>query len=86
MGHGGSLQDFQTFTQNAPDSKTDRAIISSVVSLSRSLGLESLAEGIESRIQLEVIRSIGCDPAQGFYLSKPLKEEARKLLEKEKRL
>ena len=76
-----------TFTQNVVSSNVDRAIISSVVTLSKSLGLSTLAEGVETREQLQVIKELGCDLAQGYYFGKPMsEEEAEALLNKEKGL
>jgi diguanylate cyclase (GGDEF)-like protein len=49
----------------------DRAIVSAVVGLSRELGFVVLAEGIETAEQLESVRDIGCDLAQGFYFGRP---------------
>ena len=49
----------------------DAAIVRSVVSLGRELGFEVLAEGVETREQLDMLRSIGCAQAQGFLLGRP---------------
>jgi predicted signal transduction protein with EAL and GGDEF domain len=76
-----------SFTQSIVESDVDRAIVSSVVSLSTSLGLHTLAEGVERRDQMDVLRALGCDSAQGYFLGKPMTlEEAELLLGKEKRL
>jgi diguanylate cyclase (GGDEF)-like protein len=53
----------------------DRAIVSAVVGLSRELGFMVLAEGIETAEQLESVRDIGCDLAQGYYFGKPAPAE-----------
>jgi EAL domain-containing protein (putative c-di-GMP-specific phosphodiesterase class I) len=50
----------------------DEAIVASALSVSRALGLFSVAEGVETAEQLAVLRAIGCDAAQGFYFSKPM--------------
>lgn len=54
---------------------TERAdcsdIIRSIVELSERLGMATTAEGIETTEQLELVRSLGCDEAQGFLLGKP---------------
>ena len=76
-----------TFIQNVTRSKIDRAIVSSIVTLARSLRLETLAEGVETREQLETVREMGCDLVQGFYLGGPMpEEEAEKLIREEKGL
>jgi EAL domain-containing protein (putative c-di-GMP-specific phosphodiesterase class I) len=46
-----------------------RAIVASVVALAHSLGLEAVAEGVEQQVQLDVLRDLGCDRAQGYLWS-----------------
>jgi predicted signal transduction protein with EAL and GGDEF domain len=53
------------------DSKTE-AIISSILVLGKNLGLEVVAEGIETQGQLDTISSLGCRFGQGFYFSRPV--------------
>jgi EAL domain-containing protein (putative c-di-GMP-specific phosphodiesterase class I) len=48
------------------------AIVRSLVGLAHGLGLETVAEGIESKLALEAAISLGCDYAQGFYLGHPM--------------
>jgi len=43
-----------------------------IIELAGTLGLEVVAEGIESADQLDVLREMGCDLGQGFHLSPPL--------------
>jgi diguanylate cyclase (GGDEF)-like protein len=47
-------------------------IVSAVISLAHALGLEVVAEGVESTQQLEILRSLDCDFAQGFLFSRPV--------------
>lgn len=49
-----------------------RLIVESVIRLCKSLGLRSCAEGVESEECLQLLRSLGCDFAQGFLFSKPV--------------
>lgn len=48
------------------------AIIRAIIGMSRSLGIVTCAEGIETREQLEQLRSLGCDEIQGYYYAKPM--------------
>ncbi|HSP24718.1 MAG TPA: EAL domain-containing protein [Saliniramus sp.] len=50
----------------------DAAIVSAVIGLGKSLGKSIIAEGVESAWQVDYLRRLGCDFAQGFYYSKPM--------------
>jgi EAL domain-containing protein (putative c-di-GMP-specific phosphodiesterase class I) len=50
------------------------------VTLGRNLGLQVVAEGVETFAQLETLRSMGCDAAQGYFFSKPVPSDAAKTL------
>ena len=49
-----------------------QAIVRSLVALAHELGLEVVAEGVESRVAWETAARLGCDRAQGFFLGHPL--------------
>ncbi len=49
-----------------------REIIRSVVDMAKRLGIHTLAEGVETEEQLEFLRNIGCEKAQGYYIGKPM--------------
>jgi EAL domain-containing protein (putative c-di-GMP-specific phosphodiesterase class I) len=52
-----------------------RAVVKAIVDLTHALGLVSLAEGVETHAQLEVLRDLGCDVAQGYLLARPAPAE-----------
>jgi EAL domain-containing protein (putative c-di-GMP-specific phosphodiesterase class I) len=56
----------------APQSSEAKIMIDALVSLAHNLNLTVCAEGVESRESLEFLDGIGCDSAQGFYISKPI--------------
>ena len=60
------------FVQELESDSGGREIVSAVISLAHALGLEVVAEGVETEQQFEVLRSLDCDFAQGFLFSKPL--------------
>lgn len=63
------------FIRDLPESQTDIAIIASLVTLSEQLGLELVAEGIETAAQKRFLLEAGIKVAQGFLLSHPLAED-----------
>lgn len=62
----------RAFVRDAPDQPEDRAIMEASILIGHRLGLEVVAEGVENREQLTLIRKMGCDLAQGFYFFKPM--------------
>jgi predicted signal transduction protein with EAL and GGDEF domain len=55
---------------------TGRAIAKTIVELGQNLGMHVIAEGVESPTQVEVLLSIGCHEAQGFWFSRPVAADA----------
>ncbi len=53
----------------------DLAIARAVIALGRALGMEVVAEGVETAEQLELLRGLGCDHAQGYHLARPMAAE-----------
>lgn len=69
------------FMENMMVSGKGRLILEQVVSMANKLELGLLAEGVETREQVELLRNIGCDQVQGYYYAKPmLAEDFFKLL------
>jgi len=61
----------QSFVRVLSDA-SDRAIIAAIVNLAHSLGMDVVAEGIETMEQLEYVRGAGCDAVQGHYCGRPM--------------
>ncbi|MFK8023892.1 MAG: signal peptidase I [Ilumatobacter sp.] len=57
---------------NAMRSRTDRLVLESIVSLSQSIGLTVIAEGIEAAEHLEAVQQAGCQLVQGYLLHRPM--------------
>lgn len=57
-----------------------RIILDTIIYMSKKLGYETIAEGVEDEKQLEYLTKIGCDCIQGFYLGKPMDAEGIKRL------
>lgn len=62
----------QSFVRDLCDDKEDAAIVSAIIGLSRNLGLDTLAEGVETDAQLGILTNYGCRKFQGYYFSKPI--------------
>ena len=60
------------FIQNIVSSDRDRAIVSNTVLLAHALNQQIVAEGVEDRETLELLRRLGCDVAQGYYIGRPI--------------
>ncbi|NYE60265.1 diguanylate cyclase (GGDEF)-like protein [Duganella sp. 1224] len=76
----------QSFVRDISTDSEDKAIVSAIINMARSLGLTTIAEGVETVEQLEFLREQDCDEMQGYHFSKPLAADAfRKLLQHEKR-
>lgn len=62
----------RSFVQGIERCGSNTAIVEAVVTMSRALGLRTVAEGVEDADQLAVLEQLGCDCAQGYHLSHPL--------------
>ncbi|MDP3700234.1 MAG: EAL domain-containing protein [Hylemonella sp.] len=65
----------KSFVQDIASDQDDRAIVRAIVSLARSLGYLTIAEGVETPAQQAFLRDNGCDEMQGYYYSKPLRAD-----------
>jgi EAL domain-containing protein (putative c-di-GMP-specific phosphodiesterase class I) len=73
----------RSFIRELPDNAEDAAINRAVVELVHRLQRKVIAEGVETRRQLQFLRENGCDEVQGFYISQALSaEQFQALLEK----
>jgi diguanylate cyclase (GGDEF)-like protein/PAS domain S-box-containing protein len=68
----GRLKIDRSFVQDLPGDSDDAAIATAVISLGHSLQLRVIAEGVETREQLDFLRAAGCDEIQGYYISRPI--------------
>jgi diguanylate cyclase (GGDEF)-like protein len=68
----GILKIDKLFVSDLLSNDHDHAIVTSVILLGHNLGMEVVAEGVEDRQTLEHLGDLGCDLAQGFYMSRPL--------------
>jgi len=73
----------KSFVDDLPENEDARSIAKTIIALAKSLGLQTLAEGIETKEQETYLKSIGCTYAQGYLYAKPLfSEELEEFLQK----
>lgn len=71
----------QSFVRGLGSHPQDAAIITAIISMAKSLGFKTIAEGVETRQQLDFLIQHECDEIQGYYFSKPLpSQEVAQLL------
>jgi diguanylate cyclase (GGDEF)-like protein/PAS domain S-box-containing protein len=77
----------RSFVRDMTTNPDDAAIVASIISLSHSLKLHVIAEGVETQEQLSYLRSLGCDEMQGYFFSRPVSADIfEQLLHQEQRL
>ena len=65
----------QSFVQGLPDDKEDAAIVKAIIALAESLGLDLIAEGVETDAQKEFLLASGCKHIQGYYYGEAVPAE-----------
>ncbi len=65
----------RSFVSDMITDRDDAVIVRSTIDLAHNLGLETVAEGVETEEVLAVLGEMGCDQAQGFLISRPLPQE-----------
>ena len=62
----------RSFVNGLPADRDDAAITQAVIAMAHSLGLQVVAEGVETQAQLDFLRRQGCDEAQGYFIGRPM--------------
>lgn len=62
----------RAFIKDTPGNTDDVAIAKTIVAMAQALNLSTVAEGVETAEQLELLKTMGCDQIQGYYFSRPL--------------
>ena len=65
-----------SFVQNLNTNENDAHIVSGIIGLGKIFKMDVIAECVETKEQLDILRSLGCDQIQGYYFSRPLGAEA----------
>jgi EAL domain-containing protein (putative c-di-GMP-specific phosphodiesterase class I) len=66
----------RAFVQALGSDPHDSALVAAIIAMAAALSLEVTAEGVETRNQLDILRSLACHQAQGFYLARPMTSAA----------
>ncbi len=65
----------KSFIDNMTVNQSGRSIVKAIIALGKSINKEIVAEGVETRNQLDILECEGCDTIQGYYYSRPVPEE-----------
>ncbi|BAZ10326.1 response regulator receiver modulated diguanylate cyclase/phosphodiesterase [Calothrix sp. NIES-4071] len=65
----------KSFVKRMQENQENMGLVPAMIGISHSMGMLTIAEGVETQEQLAQLRSLNCDLAQGFLFSKPLKQE-----------
>ena len=66
----------RSFVTDISSNIQDQAIVEAIITMSQKLGIQNIAEGVETLEQLEFLQTMGCDEIQGYYFHRPLSAEA----------
>ena len=66
----------RSFVARLPHDERAYKVTAAIITLAHELGLRVVAEGVEQAVQLDILQTMGCDYAQGFYLYRPMSSEA----------
>ncbi|MFZ1537069.1 MAG: EAL domain-containing protein, partial [Chromatiaceae bacterium] len=72
----GTLKIDRSFVRDLETNENDRSIVRTMIAMTRTLGKEALAEGVETDAQMRFLIEAGCDAVQGYWFSRPLPPEA----------
>lgn len=62
----------KSFIDNIAGNKREKAIVDGIIQLAQKIGLDVVAEGVETKEQIQLLKIMGCNQIQGYYFSKPL--------------
>jgi diguanylate cyclase (GGDEF)-like protein len=68
------------FVDGVASSEADSTVVEHIIAMAHTLGMTVVAEGVETDLQLQALRSLNCDQLQGFHLSRPLDQETAEAL------
>lgn len=69
----------QSFVRDILQDQEDAIIVNTIIQMAKNLNLKTIAEGVESKEVLEIIKALGCTEVQGYYFAKPMESSAFEL-------
>lgn len=66
----------QSFINNLHDDPSDIAIVKAIITMGQGLSVKVVAEGVETREQIDILKELDCNYAQGYFIDKPLESKA----------
>jgi EAL domain-containing protein (putative c-di-GMP-specific phosphodiesterase class I) len=66
----------KSFVDGVMESDADRAIVAAVINLAKALGVEAIAEGVETGDQADALREMSCELGQGYHFARPTSPDA----------
>ncbi len=66
----------QAFVSSIAENENNRTLVRTIIGLGDSMGIDIVAEGVETVVQLRMLRQLGCAKAQGYLISHPIPPEA----------
>jgi EAL domain-containing protein (putative c-di-GMP-specific phosphodiesterase class I) len=65
----------QSFVGQMDASRQDQEIVQTIITLGQKLGMKLVAEGVETSVQVNLLKAIGCDLGQGYFFSRPMNSD-----------
>lgn len=62
----------RSFIMNIEESEQNRSIVTAIIAMAHSMGMTTIAEGVETAGQMQLLKELGCDYLQGFHLGRPV--------------
>jgi diguanylate cyclase (GGDEF)-like protein len=62
----------RSFISKLTESATNGRVVQAIIALGKAMGLEVVAEGVESAKEYKIVRTLGCDLVQGYFIAKPM--------------
>jgi diguanylate cyclase len=62
----------RSFVNRLAEERTSRSVVEAIISMAHALGKITVAEGVETNEQVQILRRLGCDLAQGYFFARPV--------------